>query len=130
MPTTATTTPPLLVSTCRVDLKPPETAKSTCVYAVKLEARAVSSDAFDKEVGTRSTQALNVAASQRLMFHLMVFEGAMPFRGWRLASRALRTRSSMSHPCNMTNNVRARPSNLPVGYRYARVVPKLNTRLK
>lgn len=37
-------------SVLRVELKPPENAKSTCVYAVKLEARTVSSDAFDQEV--------------------------------------------------------------------------------
>eukprot|EP00904_Undaria_pinnatifida_P003151 jgi/Undpi1/12837/HiC_scaffold_7.g02504.m1 len=35
----------------RVDLNPPENAKSTCVYAVKLEARAISSETFDKEEG-------------------------------------------------------------------------------
>lgn len=33
----------------RVELKPPENAKGTCVYAAKLEARAVSGDAFDQE---------------------------------------------------------------------------------
>eukprot|EP00752_Nemacystus_decipiens_P011484 g10196.t1 len=34
----------------RVELKPPDNAKGVCVYAVKLEARTVSSDAFDQEI--------------------------------------------------------------------------------
>ncbi|CAM9099296.1 unnamed protein product [Ectocarpus fasciculatus] len=33
----------------RVELKPPENTKGTCVYAAKLEPRAVSGDAFDQE---------------------------------------------------------------------------------
>lgn len=45
-------------SVLRVELKPPENAKGTCVYAVKLEARAVSSDVFDQEVNKRMKRAM------------------------------------------------------------------------
>ncbi|CAM9950745.1 unnamed protein product [Pylaiella littoralis] len=44
----------------RVEWKPPENAKGTCVYAAKLEARAVSGDAFDQEASKCSHNLIMV----------------------------------------------------------------------